>query len=182
MAEDAADAICEYLGHDEPCRTGEQPLPGTEGDIEINRWATDLDISEAVVGKLARRYGSRTADAISGAREEGVPASTVICRCQQVLDAEIRHVVRHEWARTLGDVMRRTRLGTGQCGGLRCAHLAAQVLAQELGRDASWAAAQAQLFLHLRYRSRRPAITGFQARSEAMNALLLKTQASRGER
>jgi glycerol-3-phosphate dehydrogenase len=39
----------------------------------------------------------------------------VACACEPVLEAEVRHVVRGELARTVDDVARRTRLGLGAC-------------------------------------------------------------------
>jgi glycerol-3-phosphate dehydrogenase len=181
MAEDAADAICEFLGHDAPCRTADEPLPGAEGDIEPSRWAGEHDLPEPLVLKLARRHGSRTGDLLIEARDAGLAARSVVCRCEQVLAAEVRHAVRVEWARTLGDVMRRTRLGTGPCGGTGCAHRAAVVVARELGRSASWAAHAAETFLEQRLRSRRPALSGLQARQEAAGSTFLGLQASSTE-
>lgn len=173
MAEDASDRICEFLGHDVPCSTASEPLPGADGELAPNRWAGEFEVAESVAHKLSRRYGSRTPTLLSAAREAGRSPGVVLCRCEQVLEAEVAHVVRHEWARTLGDVMRRTRLGTGPCGGVQCAHRAAQALAQELHRDQLWAEEEAERFLADRFRSRRPVLAGFQASVEALNASFL---------
>ena len=173
MAEDAADRICEYLGCGTPSSTSAEPLPGADGELLPERWAGEFDLDEAPVRKLCRRHGSRTPTILSFARKAGASPGALICRCQQVLEAEVAHVVRNEWAHTLGDVMRRTRLGAGPCGGIRCAYRAAQVLAQVSGRDPAWAALEAQRFMGERYRSRRPALNGFQARVEALNAAFL---------
>jgi glycerol-3-phosphate dehydrogenase len=180
MSEEAADAVCRYLGVDAASRTAELPLPGAEGEIEIDRWAANHDIPEAIVRKLARRHGSRTGDLLARERDRRGSAGGVVCRCQQVLAAEVRHAVRREWARTLGDVMRRTRLGTGPCGGLGCAHLAATILAQELGRTPLWAAREALRFLSQRLDARRPALFGVQARAEAIGNAYLATQMGQG--
>lgn len=176
MSEEAADAICEFLGHDVPSSTADQPLPGAEGEIELARWAGEHDLPEPLVRKLARRHGSRTGALLESAREERGGPGAVVCRCEQVLEAEVRHAIRHEWARTPGDVMRRTRLGTGPCGGLRCAYRVAVLLARELGRTPAWADAAARRFLEERLRSRRPALFGPGARAEAINALDLAGQ------
>jgi glycerol-3-phosphate dehydrogenase len=174
MAEDASDAVCERLGLGGPCRTAVEPLPGAEGDIDVERWAGEIGVAEPLVRKLARRYGCRTEQLLREARaREPASGPALACRCEQVLEAEVRHAVKNEWAQTLGDVMRRTRLGTGPCGGVSCAHRAAQVLARELGRDAAWAAQEAERFLAQRFRSRRPALAGFQARAEALGSAFL---------
>ena len=57
----------------------------------------------------------------------------MICPCEPVLEAEVRHVVKHEMARTVHDVARRTRLGLGACGGMRCAARCGQIVAEERG-------------------------------------------------
>lgn len=173
MAEDAADAICEFLGHDVPCRTAAEPLPGAEGELDPERWAGEFDVAESAIRKLARRYGCRTPAILGEARSKEGVSSAVLCQCEQVLEAEVAHIVLHERARTLGDVMRRTRLGTGPCGGVRCAHRAAQALARALGRDPAWAENEAMRFLTQRFRSRRPVLGGFQARVDALNATYL---------
>jgi glycerol-3-phosphate dehydrogenase len=174
MAEEAADAVCGRLGHAGSCRTATEPLPGSEGEVDAARWAGELGVAEPLVRKLGRRYGCRAEALLREARaKEPTSGPAVSCRCEQVLEAEVRSVAKREWAQTLGDVMRRTRLGAGPCGGVGCAHRAAQVLALELGRDATWAALEAERFLVQRFRSRRPALAGFQARVEALNAAFL---------
>ncbi len=178
MVEEAADAICRYLGEGAPCRTAELPLPGAKDDVDVRLWSVELDVPEAVLHTLARRYGSRTPEVF-----EATPVSrkaAVLCRCAQVLEVEVRQAVRREWAKTLEDVMRRTRLGTGQCGGTRCAHRAAQLLGEELGLGGRWAAREAERFLANRYRSRRPALDGFHARSEALRGSFLAMHLSPG--
>jgi glycerol-3-phosphate dehydrogenase len=174
MAEDAADVLCEHLAQGGPCRTAVEPLPGSEGEVDVAKWAGELGVEEPLVRKLARRYGSRAEPLLRETRaREPTSGPALACRCEQVLEAEVRHAARQEWAQTLGDVMRRTRLGAGPCGGVGCAHRAAQVLALELGHDAAWAAREAERFLEQRFRSRRPALGTFQARAEAINASFL---------
>jgi len=184
MSEEAADVVCEYLGHDVSSETAERPLPGAEDELDATRWAGEYDLSEAIVRKLIRRHGSRTDALLRHARDERGDAGHVVCRCQQVLDSEIRHVVHHEWARSLGDVMRRTRLGTGPCGGVDCAHRAAAVMARELDRSPAWAVRAAEVFLAQRLHARRPTLFGSQARYEAIGSTYLGLQAggTRGRR
>lgn len=175
MAEEASDAICRFLEHDAPCRTAELPLPGSEQEVDIRKIVVEHDLSEALVRRLARRYGDRAGAALAPAGDED--AGVRLCRCQQVLVAEARYAVRQEQARTLDDLMRRTRLGAGPCGGLRCAHAAAELLASELVRPPSWTAAAVRRFLSRRYRARRSTLNGFQARAEVLGATFLKMHA-----
>jgi bacterioferritin-associated ferredoxin len=81
-----------------------------------------------------------------------------LCACGPVTEAEVRHVVEHEWARTVADVMRRTRLGLGCCGGMRCLADCAAVVADATGRDAATAAATARELLAVTARARLPAL------------------------
>jgi glycerol-3-phosphate dehydrogenase len=173
MAEDASDTICEFLGHDAPCRTATEPLPGAEDELNPERWAGEFEIAESTVRKLIRRYGCRTPTILTESRSEGRAPGAVLCQCEQVLEAEIAHIVLHERVRTLGDIMRRTRLGTGPCGGVRCAHRAAQALARALGFDPAWAELEALRFVTQRFQSRRSVLGGFQARVDALNSTFL---------
>lgn len=57
---------------------------------------------------------------------------SVICRCEEITEAEILEAI-HEGARTLADVKRRTRVGMGTCQGKTCQRIVAAILARELG-------------------------------------------------
>lgn len=170
MAEDAIDAVAAFLGRSAaPCRTAELPLPGGEAPADEARLAEEFQLPRQVVRRLAYRHGALAATVLAPAAER--PAwRRLLCRCEPVTEAEVRYAARAERAMTLEDVMRRTRLGTGPCGGLRCALPAALALADELGRDAGWARAEARRFLERRYRSRRAVVDGAQFRYEALFA------------
>jgi len=91
-----------------------------------------------------------------------------VCACEPVLECEVRHACRHEHARTLDDVTRRTRLGLGPCGAMRCAHRAAQIVAEETGAGSVAAHHMAAELLVARYRSRAPGLDGPQLRQEEL--------------
>ena len=58
----------------------------------------------------------------------------VICRCEQVTEAEVRRAIRRPvGARTLDGVKRRTRAGMGRCQGGFCSTRVMQILSEELG-------------------------------------------------
>jgi glycerol-3-phosphate dehydrogenase len=101
----------------------------------------------------------------------------VICDCEPVLEAEVRHVIRHEWARSVDDVSRRTRLGTGACGGMRCALSCGRLLAEERGMSPEQGRDSAARFLRAAFRRRLPVLAGEQARQEALGAAHLHAQA-----
>lgn len=60
----------------------------------------------------------------------------IICRCEDITDAEIRMAIR-EGADNIDAIKRRTRAGMGLCQSRTCARLVAKILAEETGRDIS---------------------------------------------
>ena len=71
-------------------------------------------------------------------------------------------------ARTIDDVARRTRLGLGACGGMRCAARCGQIVAEELGLPPNDGIRQARAFLEGQARTRIVALGPEQARQEAL--------------
>jgi glycerol-3-phosphate dehydrogenase len=134
MAEETSDAVCRKLGHQAPCTTATQPLPGSESDMEP---AADIArrhrIPALAVIKLQSRHGSRTARVL-----EGGATSRLLCRCEPMMEAELVYAARHEQVRGLTDAFRRTGLAAGPCAGASCVIRASQVIGRELG----WSAAQ----------------------------------------
>jgi glycerol-3-phosphate dehydrogenase len=91
-----------------------------------------------------------------------------VCACEPVVEAEVRHVIAEAMARTVDDVARRTRLGLGACGGMRCAARCGQILETELGLAAGTGQRQARAFLIRQARMRVVAMGPLQARQEAL--------------
>jgi NAD(P)H-nitrite reductase large subunit len=60
----------------------------------------------------------------------------IICRCEEVLESEIRQAIR-DGARTLTGIKLRTRAGMGLCQGKTCQKLVARILAEETGQSIS---------------------------------------------
>ena len=58
----------------------------------------------------------------------------IICRCEQVSEAEVLEAIRRG-ARTVDGVKRRTRAGMGKCQGGFCGPVILEILARELGCD-----------------------------------------------
>lgn len=57
----------------------------------------------------------------------------IICRCQEVLESEIRQAIQ-EGARTMRGIKIRTRAGMGLCQGKTCQRIVARILAEETGQ------------------------------------------------
>jgi bacterioferritin-associated ferredoxin len=58
----------------------------------------------------------------------------ILCRCEEVLDSEIRQAIR-EGARSPTGIKVRTRAGMGLCQGKTCQRLVARILAEETGQS-----------------------------------------------
>ena len=88
-------------------------------------------------------------------------------------------MVREEMACTVDDVARRTRLGLGACGGMRCAARCGQIVAEERGLSPGQGLTLAKEFLLRQARTRIVAMGPEQARQEAL--ALAHARASMGE-
>jgi glycerol-3-phosphate dehydrogenase len=161
-----------------PCSTHVRPLPGGERVPDAVALGAQYGITPVAARRLVYRHGQRAVAILERTRAR--PADRdVACVCEPVLEAEVRHAVRHELARTVGDVARRTRLGLGACGGMRCAARCAQIVGQELELPPDESRALARDFLVRQARTRVVALGPDQARQEALaNAHL---RASLGE-
>jgi glycerol-3-phosphate dehydrogenase len=156
-AEALGGRVASALGLSEPSRTASRKLPGGEEVADSFVVAERLGIPEATARRLALRHGARCIDIGARIGRRRTEAA-VVCACEPVLEAEIRHAVRVEHARDVGDVGRRTCLGHGACGGMRCAHRAAEVICAERALPPSEAHAMTRRFLVERWQARKPAL------------------------
>ena len=107
------------------------PRRVTIGEMPRSGAVTRDGKGESVAGMVIMLQGENGKRIAERVKETPREVSTV-CACEPVLEAEVRYVVQHEWARSVADVSRRTRLGLGACGGMRCAARCGQIVAQEL--------------------------------------------------
>lgn len=140
MAKSTVDRLTERDGRDAPCRTQKTPLGQA---IDPLRLPNTAGTSPAGRAHLAARYGSVARDVLQLAEERPELARPVVGDGPVDLLAETVHAVRHEHARSLGDVLlRRTRLGLTAARGLlaedaKGAREVAEAIAPELGWDAA---------------------------------------------
>jgi glycerol-3-phosphate dehydrogenase len=90
--------------------------------------------------------------------------------------AEVRYVVDQELATSVEDVSRRTRLGLGACGGMRCAARCGRIVADATGQSPAQGLAMAMRFLRAAARRRSAAIGAAQARQEALALASLRAE------
>lgn len=168
MSEDAVDHISEKLDHRLPCRTHELPLPGGDAVPDTMDIARRYKIPPHAARRIIFRHGSR-AHKVLALLEENPTWRRPVCRCEPVLEAEVRFVLRNEWVRDLNDLRRRTRLGMGPCQGARCGTRAALIFADEMKEPAEAAMVHLERFLQRRFKGKAPALKGSMMAQEEMN-------------
>ena len=84
--------------------------------------------------RRARRFGTAMARlmALRPAQVAGIPAETIVCRCEDVTRAEI-DAAAADGARTMNQIKAWTRCGMGPCQGRICGDVAGALLAGESG-------------------------------------------------
>jgi glycerol-3-phosphate dehydrogenase len=165
MSEEFCDLLCRKLEVNRPCTTHEVPLPGEASELSPAQIAEIFKLSPPAARRLFYRQGNRTARVL----EHGAPSTFAICQCEPVLESEILYCIRHEGARTLDDLRRRTRLSMGPCQGYRCISRAAIILQKELGLDSSEVHAQMMDLLQERHRGKAPVLAGAGLAQEELN-------------
>jgi glycerol-3-phosphate dehydrogenase len=161
-----------------PCSTHTRALPGGAGVPDAIALAGTYRVTPVCARRLVYRHGERAQRILERAVQRP-DERDVVCACEPVLEAEVRHVLCEELARTVEGVARRTRLGLGACGGMRCAVRCGQIVAEELGLSPREARATTHDFLERQTRARIVALGPEQARQEMLAAAHIR--ASLGE-
>jgi len=159
MSEEASDLICRKLGVDAKCQTHLIPLPGGDRMPDAKELAQKYQVPAYAVHRMIFRHGSRAEQILELTRERPELKET-ICHCEPVLACELVYCLGKEWANSITDLRNRTRLGTGPCQGMRCAGMAAAILARELDLSAREAEEELMAFLERRWRGNRPVLEG----------------------
>jgi glycerol-3-phosphate dehydrogenase len=175
FAEEMSDTVARRLGVDAPCRTHVTPLPGGEELVDPIALAEDAGIEAIAGARIEYRHGARSLRVIERLQRDPREAA-VVCACEPVLEAEVRYVVEEEWAHTVEDVARRTHLGLGACGGLRCAGRCGAIVAHMTGRSPQDGQRMALDFLQWAARRRLSCVGPDQARAEALLLAQLRSQ------
>jgi len=175
FAEQMVDVLAERFGIDARSASHTSPLPGGEERVDPLELARQIEIDEVAARRMVYRHGSRArriAERIARTPSEARP----VCSCEPVLEAEVRYCLGHELARSVADISRRTRLGLGTCGGMRCAARCGLIVAAELGLPPAEGLGQARRFVLAQARARSVALGPSQARQEALAIASLREQ------
>ena len=68
--------------------------------------------------------------------ENNKKSETIICRCEEITEKEIREAIR-KGATTVAAVKRRTRAGMGDCQSRSCFQHIAKIISEELNKNIS---------------------------------------------
>lgn len=167
FAEEMTDVIAKRLGNDRPCQTHLLPLPGGDEQVDPMRLVREGGMEAVTATRLEYRHGGRSLRVLDRMLRQPREAA-VVCPCEPVTEAEIRYVVENELASTVEDVSRRTRLGLGACGGMRCAVRCGRIVAEMTGATAGEGLGMAFEFLRAAAKRRVSGIGPEQARQEAL--------------
>lgn len=168
FAEQMTDVVARRLGNHNACRTHTAPLPGGEASVDPMRLVVDGGMEAVTATRLEYRHGARSLRVLERMQRNPSEAA-VVCPCEPVTEAEVRYVIDQELAVSVDDVARRTRLGLGACGGMRCALRAGRIVADMTGRSPEEGCRSAVSFLEAAARRRVSALGPTQARQEALS-------------
>lgn len=144
LAQDAVDDAYVRLGRRSPkCVTANLPLPGVVGDPDDARsFLRARGLGDRTVERLLALYGGRSAAVVAEAGDDR-ELLAVLHDGTGAIGAELLFAVRHEFARTLTDVLARRLLLAFEPGhGAESVDRAVAILAAELGWSAEQQAAE----------------------------------------
>jgi glycerol-3-phosphate dehydrogenase len=173
FAEEATDVVAARLGQSQRSTTHTSPLPGGDKELDPLLFAKAHHLEPMAASRLIYRHGTRAQRIMERVRNTPAEGAT-ICACEPVIEAEVRYAVDCEWAKSVDDVGRRTRLGLGACGGMRCAARCGAIVAEMTDRSPAEGRGLALDFLARARRKRAPAVGPLQAREEALSLASLR--------
>lgn len=165
MAEEFVDLIDKKFGKKNICRTMSEPLLGEEEPYDIEEYHKEFSLNRHLISRLIYRYGCQAKRILQRIKEEPL-LGEIVCHCEGVTRAEIEYSIEEEWATDIMQTRRRTRLGTGQCQGMRCSFRTAQILANKLNLPISSAKELFFEFIRRRWGGRRFILNQSQIKSE----------------
>ncbi|MGH7921909.1 MAG: anaerobic glycerol-3-phosphate dehydrogenase subunit GlpA [Candidatus Dormibacteraceae bacterium] len=152
MAEDAADRVARKLHLTAPCRTAEEPLPGSE---KQRGWMLG--------GRLEHNEGPA----------RGGADADLVCECELVTRGNLEAFFAEHPSAPLDDALRALRLGMGPCQGCFCALRALGI--RQIGIDEGERALEVlRDFLEERMRGNRSILWGDQARQHRLTEIVYR--------
>lgn len=157
MSQHAVDDVCRKLGVGARCTTHSAPLPGGESTPVPAEIARTAELDAYAAARMIHRHGACAFEIVE--RIQRNPRERrLVCVCEPVTEAEIRHCIEKEWVGSLEDLRRRTHCGGGPCQGARCARQAAHILAGYQGGGPARTEALVAEFVEARWREQAPVL------------------------
>ncbi len=122
MAEKMGNVIAEKLGLSKESKTSKNPLPGYYDPIELERLEKKYPELKLSIRRSYSKWGNIAKNFYSEKRND------IVCLCEQVTAKEILFAIEKLKAKTIPDVMRRTRATMGPCQGQNCILRIASIL------------------------------------------------------
>ena len=114
MAEKVIDLVCQKLKINKNARLIQCHCREQRKQLIQSVLRGDLRCPLYPTRRLIFKYGTRARDILKMIKADTYLGS-VICNCEAITEAELRYCIRNEWAYTIDDLRRRTRLGMGPC-------------------------------------------------------------------
>jgi glycerol-3-phosphate dehydrogenase len=175
FSQEMTDVIARRLRVGTSCKTHVSPLPGGDDNVDPKRLVVEGGMEAVTATRLEYRHGSRSLRVLERMLKSPREAA-VVCPCEPVTEAEIRYSIAHELAESVEDVSRRTRLGLGACGGVRCVPRCGRIVAEMTGRPPREGLRSARDFFSIQALRRRAAVGPDQARQEALAIAALRAE------
>lgn len=150
MAEEATNMVCQKLNISKKCETNIIPLPGSEKNkhIECDKNDKHVYAFNVEVG----RHGTMASEI----EPKNAIDSSLVCECEEVTVAEVKHTIQEQHVETLTQLRRRTRMGMGTCQGELCALRAAGVMCSACKKSATEMGADLADFINERWKGMYP--------------------------
>ena len=136
QVEGAPPLAFEAIGIESPGLSAAPAIGEELGDWVAYALKLDKNLDYIAPTPLPKPFSAMNQTERQAAYREDPDYGRLVCRCEQVTEAEVRRAIRRPvGATSLDGVKRRTRAGMGRCQGGFCSTRVMQILAEELGRD-----------------------------------------------
>ncbi len=132
--EGAPEGAFEAIGIESPGLSAAPAIGEELGDWVAYSLGLQKDPHALLPTPLPKPFSAMSERERRAAYENDPDYGRIVCRCEQVTEAEIRQAIRRpQGATTLDGVKRRTRAGMGRCQSGFCSTRVMQILSEELG-------------------------------------------------
>ena len=136
QVEGAPAGAFEAIGIESPGLSAAPAIGEELGDWVAFYLKLKKDLNYKAPTPLPKAFSGMNEQERRAAYENDPDYGRIVCRCEQVTEAEVRRSIRRPMgARSLDGVKRRTRAGMGRCQSGFCSTRVMEILAEELGED-----------------------------------------------